>query len=172
MYHPAMAWRKPKVVDDPTPAAARTTALLLLGRRELSSRQLRDRLRRKGFPDDVIDQAFTDLQSSGALDDTRAARARARHDLVVRRHGRARVLRQVQAMGVDGDTAREAVSAAFDDVDEGQMIEEALSRRLRNAPFPTDPQALRRLAGWLLRQGFDAAKVQQVLRRRQISPSS
>jgi regulatory protein len=172
MYHPAMAWRKPKVVDDPTPAAARTTALLLLGRRELSSRQLRDRLRRKGFPDDVIDQAFTELQSSGALDDTRAARARARHDLVVRRHGRARVLRQVQAMGVDGDTAREAVSAAFDDVDEGQMIEEALSRRLRNAPFPTDPQAIRRLAGWLLRQGFDAAKVQQVLRRRQISPSS
>src|SRR4029453_14535357 len=108
--------------DDPTPAAARTTALLLLGRRELSSRQLRDRLRRKGFPDDVIDQAFAELQSTGALDDTRAARARARHDLVVRGHGRARVLRQAQAMGVDGDTAREAVSAAFDDVDEGQMI--------------------------------------------------
>jgi regulatory protein len=166
MYHPAMAWRKPKVVDDPTPAAARTAALLFLGRRELSSRQLRDRLRRRGFPDDVIDQAFADLRSTGALDDTRAARARARHDLVVRRHGRARVLRQVQAMGVDSDTAREAVSAAFDDVDEARMIEDALARRLRNAPVPTDPQALRRLHGWLLRQGFDADKVRQALRRR------
>jgi regulatory protein len=166
MYHPAMAWRKPKVVDDPTPAAARTVALLLLGRRELSSRQLRDRLRRKGFPDAVIDQAFAELQSTGALDDIRAARARARHDLVVRRHGRARVLRQVQAMGVDGDTAREAVSAAFDDVDERQMIEEALARRLRSAPFPTDPAAVRRLLGWLLRQGFDAETVRQVMRRR------
>jgi regulatory protein len=165
MYHPAMAWRKPKVVDDPTPAAARIAALLLLGRRELSSRQLRDRLRRKGFPDDVIDQAFADLQSTGALDDTRAARARARHDLVVRRHGRARVMRQVQAMGVDADTARDAVSAAFDDVDEAQLIEEALSRRLRNAPFPSDPQAVRRLHGWLLRRGFDGDKVTQVLRR-------
>jgi regulatory protein len=166
MYHPAMAWRKPKVVDDPTPAAARTAALLFLGRRELSSRQLRDRLRRRGFPDDVIDQAFADLRSTGALDDTRAARARARHDLVVRRHGRARVLRQVQGMGVDSDTAREAVSAAFDDVDEARMIEDALARRLRNAPVPTDPQALRRLHGWLLRQGFDADKVRQALRRR------
>lgn len=159
-----MAWRKPKVVDDPTPAAARTAALLLLGRRELSTLQLRDRLRRKGFSDSVIDQALADLRSTGALDDSRAARARARHDLVVRRHGRARVLRQVQALGVDGDTARDAVSAAFDDVDEAQMIEDALTRRLRRGPFPTDPAAVRRLYGWLLRQGFDSEKVKQALR--------
>jgi regulatory protein len=166
MYYSRMAWRKPTIVADPTPAAARTAALLLLGRRELSSFQLRDRLRRKGFPDTVIDQAFADLQATGALDDNRAAVARARHDLVVRRHGRARVLRQVQAMGVDGDTAREAVATAYDAVDETQMIEEALSRRLRNAPFPTDPAAVRRLSGWLLRQGFDAETVRQVVRRR------
>ena len=161
-----MAWRKPKVVDDPTPAAARTAALLLLGRRELSAFQLRDRLRRKGFPDNVIDQALSDLRGTGAVDDSRAASARARHDRVVRRHGRARVLRQVQAMGVDSDTAREAVSAAFDDVDETQMIEEAISRRLRNGPFPDDPAGVRRLYGWLLRQGFDGDKVSRLLRRR------
>ena len=166
MYHRHVVWRRPKVVEDPTPGAARTAALLLLGRRELSSSQLRDRLRRKGFPDGVIDEAFLDLRATGALDDTRAARARARHDLVVKRHGRARVLRQVQAMGVDGDTAREAVSAAFDDVDEAQMIEEAVARRLRNAPFPTDPAAIRRLFGWLLRQGFDGEKVKRMLRGR------
>ena len=161
-----MAWRKPKVVDDPTPAAARTAALLLLGRRELSAFQLRDRLRRKGFPDSVIDQALSDLGGTGAVDDSRAASARARHDRVVRRHGRARVLRQVQAMGVDSDTAREAVSAAFDDVDETQMIEEAISRRLRNGPFPDDPAGVRRLYGWLLRQGFEGGKVSRILRRR------
>jgi regulatory protein len=161
-----MAWRKPKVVDDPTPAAARTAALLLLGRREFSAFQLRDRLRRKGFPDCVIDQALSELQGTGAVDDSRAASARARHDRVVRRHGRARVLRQVQAMGVDSDTAREAVSAAFDDVDETQMIEEAISRRLRDRPFPSDPAAVRRFYGWLLRQGFDGDKVSRILRRR------
>ncbi len=69
-------------------------------------------------------------------------------------------------MGVDGETAREAVSAAFDDVDEAQMIEDAISRRLRNGLFPSDPQAIRRLHAWLLRQGFDGDKVRQVLRRR------
>ena len=166
MYDRHVAWRKPKVVDNPTPGAARTAALLLLGRRELSSVQLRDRLRRKGFPDSIIEQAFAELRATGALDDTRAARARARHDLVVRRHGRARVLRQVQAMGVDSDTARAAVSTAFEDVDKMQMIEEALERRLRNTPFPRDPAAVRRLFGWLLRQGFDGEKVSRILRRK------
>ena len=50
-----------RVLDDPTPGAARTAALLLLGQRELTSVQLRVRLRRKGFPDSIIEQAFADF---------------------------------------------------------------------------------------------------------------
>jgi regulatory protein len=161
-----MAWRSQKAPPDPSPAAATTAALLLLGRRELSSHQLRVRLRRKGFPDSAIDEALARLQASGALDDGRAAAAKARHDLVIHRHGRSRVLRQVQAMGVDGETARGAVAAAFDDVNEDQLLEDALSRRLRGAPFPSERSAIRRLQGWLLRQGFDGDKVRQILRRR------
>jgi regulatory protein len=167
MYDPVlMTWRGPKAPPDPTPGAATTAALLLLGRRELSAHQLRERLRRKGFPDSVIDEALVRLRATGALDDSRAAAAKARHDLVIHRHGRSRVLRQVQAMGVDSETARGAVSAAFGEVNEDQLLEDALTRRLRGAPFPTERGAVNRLQGWLLRQGFDSDKVRQLLRRR------
>ena len=76
------------------------------------------------------------------------------------------MLRQVRALGVDDDTAREAVAAAYEDVDEDRLLTEALSRRLRGQPPPTDPKAVRRLQAWLLRQGFDADAVRQLLRRR------
>jgi regulatory protein len=149
-----------------TPRAAVTAGLLMLGRRELSSRQLADRLRRKGFPHDVVETALASLRESGALNDARAAAARARHGVAIHRHGRSRVLRQVKALGVSDETARHAVSAAFSDVSEDQMLASALARKLRGAEPPSDPKAVRRLQGWLLRQGFEPDRVQRLMRRK------
>lgn len=157
--------RRPPSPDELTPAAARQCALTLLAGRELTSAELRTRLRRRGFDPEVADAALRSLAEEGLVDDARAARARARHEIVIKRHGRSRVLRQVQALGVDRETAREAVRATFADVDEDDLLAQALARRLRGGPVPTDAKARRRLQGWLLRQGFDAGKVAALLRR-------
>jgi hypothetical protein len=71
----------------------------------------------------------------------------------------------VQALGVDSDTARAAVAAAFEDVDEDRHLADALTRRLRGQPMPADRKALGRLYGWLVRQGFDAGRVSALFRR-------
>jgi SOS response regulatory protein OraA/RecX len=136
-----------------------------LGQRELTVSQVRLRLRRRHYPADVITTALSALVGKGVLDDGRAARARARHDVSIKRQGRGRVLRQVQALGVDADTALAAVAAAFEDVDEDRLLIDTLTRRLRGQPLPADRKALGRLYGWLIRQGFDAGKVSALLRR-------
>ncbi len=140
-------------------------ALRWLGSRELTAAQVRARLTRRHFPADLISRVVDRLVTEGLLDDRRAAASRARHDVVIRRHGRHRVLRQVQALGVDRDTASKAVAAAFDEVDEDRQLADALARRLRGAPPPTDPKARARLYGWLLRQGFDSDRIRAALRR-------
>ena len=149
---------------DPGPRVALAAGLAMLSRRELSASQLRARLRRTGFSSASIDAALADLTASGALDDRRAAGARARHDLAIHRLGRARVLRQVRALGVDDETAREAVTAAFAEVDEDRMLADALARRLKGKAVPSDARDLRRLQAWLLRQGFEPDAVRRVLR--------
>ena len=106
-----------------------------LGQRELTVSQVRLRLRRRHYPADVITTALSALVGKGVLDDGRAARARARHDVSIKRQGRGRVLRQVQALGVDPDTALAAVAAAFEDVDEDRLLTTP-SRRLRGQPRP------------------------------------
>ncbi len=138
--------------------------MLMLGRRELTSRQLHDRLLRKGFPRDAADAAVADLQRSGALDDARAATAKARHGAIIRRHGKSRVLREVRATGVDGELAARAVGAVFDEVSEDAQIVAAVTRKLHGGDPPTDPKLLRRLQGWLLRQGYDAARIRRLLK--------
>jgi regulatory protein len=149
-----------------TPAAARSLVLRWLGLRELTTSQARLRLRRRQFPGDVIDATLEALAAERILDDRRAAHARARHDVAIRRQGPGRVLRQVEALGVARDTAREAVAAAFDGVDLDAMLDAAIARRLRGQPVPSDPRAAARLAAWLIRQGFDADRVFSRLRRR------
>ena len=57
------------------------------------------------------------------------------------------------------------IHAAFEDVDEDRLLADALARRLRGQPLPTDRKELGRLYGWLLRQGFDAGKVSALFRR-------
>jgi regulatory protein len=157
--------RLPPDPADLTPAAARNLVLRWLGQRELTTSQARLRLRRRHYPDDIVSTALATLVADGLLDDERTARAQARHDISIKRHGRGRVLRHVQSLGVDRDTAQAAVTAVFADVDEDRLLADALARRLRGQPLPTERKELGRLFGWLLRQGFDAGKVSALFRR-------
>jgi regulatory protein len=150
---------------DVDPGDAYLAGLRLLSARELSERQLQQRLRRRGFTDDAIAAALERLKSGGALDDRRTAFAFARTALRVKRHGRERVLRELEAIGVTRDLAREAVADAFSGADEAEMIRAAIARR-RRGKGPLQPSELRRLHGWLLRQGFGAAAVASALRAR------
>jgi regulatory protein len=140
--------------------------LKLLARRELSEAQLRARLARRGFGDDDIETAVARLSRERALDDRRTALACARTDLAVRRRGRFRVVRQVEALGISPATARAAVNEAFADVDETVLLEQALDRRLRKGSTLDEPATLRRTHRYLVAQGFDPVRVAELLRRR------
>ena len=145
--------------------------LTLLARRELSETQLRDRLARK-FDEEDIDAAVRRLRRERALDDRRTALACARTEVRVKHRGRARVVRQVEALGIARDVARAAVAEVFADIDETELLEQALDRRLRGSVELSDPAAVRRVHRYLLGQGFDADRVTALLRRRAKTPHS
>jgi regulatory protein len=148
-----------------TPSAARALVLRWLAQRELTTSQVRLRLRRRHYPDDTIESTLAALTDERVLDDQRTARAKARHDVAIKRRGPGRVLRQVEALGIDRETARNAVAAAFEDVDQDAMIRAALGRKLRGRAFPTARPDIAKLFAWLLRQGFDGDRVSRVLKK-------
>jgi regulatory protein len=138
--------------------------LRLLGRRELSSAQLRERLARRGFAAAEIEAALGRLGREGALDDRRAARAYAVTAARVKGRGRLRILRELHQMGIDPALAREAVDAAFAEVDEARLLERALDKRLgRGVPSDAD---YRRAARALARLGFAPEAIAAALGRR------
>ena len=145
---------------------AYVAGLSLLARRELAEAQLRTRLARRKFDDDDIDAAVDRLRRERALDDRRTALACARTEVRLKQRGRARVVRQIEALGIARDVAREAVAEVFAEIDETALLEQALDRRLRRGSELRDPAARRRVHRYLLGQGFDPERVATLLRSR------
>jgi regulatory protein len=145
---------------------AYTTALTLLSRRELSAKQLRQRLARRQFDTDEIETVIERLTRDRTLDDRRVAVAAARMEATIKRRGRRRVLQRIQQLGIGADIAKTAVDDVFADVDERRLLEQAIERRLKGAdPRTLDARQVARIARGLVAQGFEPGVVYARLKR-------
>jgi len=140
-------------------------ALHLLGRRELSVQQVRDRLVEREHSREDVERAIALLVENKALDDARVAAAYVRTALKIKGRGRLRIQRELQLMGIAKDVAGEALAAAFGEVDERTLITKALQKKLRNNQKIATPAEYARVFQFLMRQGFSPAGVTAVLRR-------
>jgi regulatory protein len=159
---------------------AYTQALTWLARRELSERQVRERLARREFDDESIDAAVTRLKAERALDDRRVALACARSAVRLKGRGRDRVRRSIESLGISRDLARAAVDEVFTEIDESALIARALDKRWPRAiaastnkssdsadsPTTIDRRELQRIYQALVRQGFPADRVMEAIRSR------
>ena len=140
-------------------------ALTLLSARELSEAQLRTRLKRREFEADDIDSVINRLKADGTLNDRRVAGAIARMETSIKHRGRSRVIQKIRQAGIDGDTADAATEQAFEDIDEDQLLDHAMTRRLRGkTPRELDEKARARLVRGLAAQGFGLDAIFKKLR--------
>ncbi len=137
----------------------------MLGRRELSEAQIRQRLGRRDHDPDAIDAAIARLTADRSIDDARVAGVIARTETNIRRRGRLRVKRRIEAAGIAPGVAARAVDEAFLDVDEDALIAAALQKRLRGGDRIADKREFARLYRYLVGQGFEAERVTALLRK-------
>jgi regulatory protein len=140
------------------------TALKMLARRELSEAQLRQRLLRRQHDPDAIEAALARLKSERSLDDERVAGAIARSETNLKKRGRYRVTRQIEAAGIASSIAKRIVDETFAAIDGDALIGQALARRLRGRTRIEDDREFQRLYRYLVAQGFEPDRVMALLR--------
>jgi regulatory protein len=145
--------------------SAYTAGLMMLARRELSEKQLRQRLARREHSPEDIDLAIARLKDNRSLDDARVAGAIARMETGIRKRGRLRVKRQIEAAGISSSLAQRAVDEAFDEIDPDAQLNAALQKRLRGREQIADDKEFSRLYRYLIGQGFESDKVVSKLRK-------
>lgn len=145
--------------------AAGTAALRLLSRRPRTVLELRHALAEGGHDTGEIDAALDALLDEGKLDDGELAL----HYILVRTdrlgHGRDRLLRELEARGVDEDVAGKAWQSAVDEygVDPARLLARQAQRQLNRCGGRLGPAAYRRVYNALLRAGFGAYDVRKEL---------
>lgn len=144
---------------------AREAALSLLAHRARARAELRRRLRRKDFPDDVIDDVLGWLDERGYVDDRAFAESFVRDRLNLRPRGRLGLIHELRKKGVDDAVAEAAIEGvmARQDVDETALATAAAEdwarknrSALRSAAASREARlrTRRRLYGHLARRGF------------------
>ena len=145
--------------------SAYVAALKMLGGRELSERQVRQRLARRGYDGDEIDAAVMRLVQDRSLDDERAARAMAHAETSLKKRGRRRVTMRLRAAGIPSAVAQRAIQETFQAIDVDALMNAALHKRLRGREQIADEREFQRLYRYLIGQGFEPELVLALLRR-------
>jgi regulatory protein len=147
------------------PDSAYLAALKMLGGRELSERQVRQRLQRRGYDEPEIDDAVERLKTDRSIDDERAARAMAHAETSLKKRGKLRVKTRLQAAGISPAVAQRAIQDTFQNVDADALMASSLQRRLRGRDGISDEREFQRLYRYLVGQGFEPDRVLALLRR-------
>ncbi len=136
----------------------------MLGRRELSEKQVRQRLARKEYDQDDIDAAVARLRDERAINDQRVAEAIVRTETGMRKRGKLRVRLQLERAGIAKDTAKQALDEIFSAIDDDALLESSLQKRLRGRETIADDREFQRLFRYLLGQGFESDRVMKALK--------
>jgi regulatory protein len=139
--------------------------LKMLARRELSEQQIRQRLARREHSKADIDAAIERLKANRSLDDERVAGAIARMETGIRKRGKLRVRRQIEAAGISKSIAQRIVDETFLEIDGDALLDAALQKRLRGRERIADDREYARLYRYLLGQGFESDRIRKGLGR-------
>ena len=156
-------------MSDDTPDRCYLAALRILQYRFNSEAELRRKLQRKSFDGEEIEAAIAKLRGEKWLDDQRFAGALVR-TRAGRKVGKRRIQRELQAAGVDDETAGTALAENLDAERERESLVELGVKRARllarrhGEDFLTTSEGRNKLAGYLLKQGYDAALVREALK--------
>lgn len=141
-------------------------AVRAIEQRPRSIAELRDRLRRKGFEAEAIEQALERLQQLELLDDRDFARRWIENRQIFRPRGPAALRNELRRKGIDAaliDAALADQELLGDMMAQAEQSARAVLHRYLNAPdFNT---FFRKLGGYLQRRGYDSEITRIIVKR-------
>jgi regulatory protein len=138
----------------------------MLARRPYSVAEMRRVLERKFDAGAPVQEAIARLREIGYLDDRKFAESYASSLARNRAFGRFRIRRELKAKLVNYKFIEPAVEQAFEETDEGRLLERALAKKIRTVRRPVTLARLSSLCQSLLRQGFRSGDIMKAVRAR------
>jgi regulatory protein len=142
---------------------ARKYALRLLSYRGRSVKELEERLRKKGFPDEVVASIVSHLQQVGLLDDVALAEALKREAVTTKFLSQYGAKKVMLVRGI----SREIVDSMFnhDETEDVKNAKRLVDKKLKTIGNLPPEKIRRRLSYLLLRKGYSFEIIASVFKK-------
>lgn len=151
------------IIDEILPKRARLRCMNLLKSKDYTHRQLEDKLRQGGYPQEIIDDAVAYVESYGYVDDRRYARDFISYNIQTK--SRSRIENDLMRKGI----RRELIFQSFEEleedgvsIDEEGLIHKLLFKKKYNAKT-ADINEKQKMYAFLYRKGFKPDIIRRVL---------
>ena len=144
-----------------TKRKARESAIRLINYRDRSVSEIRQRLIRDDFPEEIVEEVTDQLSRTGLLNDEKFSRDWIKARSASKPMGKARLAWELRSKGVDASTVDQALEE-LDDETEYDLALSAAVRKLRKMDC-ADPLTKNRLSSFLRRRGFDWDTISRVI---------
>ena len=151
--------------EDHTLEKAKQKAFRLLSVRGRSTKELRFRLKEKGFEEPVVEKVIARLLDLKYLDDESFAREWTRNLAVNRLYGNKKIEVSLLEKGIDRKLIEQSIARVREEISEKQAINKLMEKKIKGKKIiELDEKEKRRLAQNLMGKGFPAALIFEVLR--------
>ncbi|HUH66539.1 MAG TPA: regulatory protein RecX [Syntrophales bacterium] len=144
---------------------ARERAYRLLAVRARSERELRAKLKERGFEEPVVEEVTARLRELNYLDDESFARQWARNLAVNRLLGNRRIAASLSEKGIRDQLIRQVLSEVREELSEEEAVFRLIRKKMDKKTAKMDDKEKRRLAQSLMGKGFPPGLVFDILKR-------
>jgi len=149
----------------PPQEKAKQRAFRLLAMRPRSEKELRAKLKEKGFDESVVEEVAARLRELNYLDDESFARQRARNLAVNKLLGNRRIEASLMEKGIPQPLIRQVLSEVRKELAEREAVILLIRKKVDNGAGKMDDRERRRLAQSLMGKGFPPGLVFDILNR-------
>lgn len=141
----------------------RNYALKLITFRDRTEKELRDKLREKGYDENTIEDEIVFLKDYGYIDDGRYAKSFTNDAISIKKWGRIRVYNELLKRGIDRETIAAALEDAFQD-DSTDAVTAVLESRFKEADLG-NPRERTRIFNYFMRRGYAPEEIKGAMNR-------
>ena len=137
--------------------------LFYLKSRDRTEKEMRDYLVKKGFHEDVVEDAIEKLKSYSYIDDMRFAKAWVADGINIKRKGRKAIAYDLKRLGIGDDIAEETLAIYDDESQQSNADAYATSLMKRHARVEDPYKKRQKITAAMARRGYDWDVIKQAV---------
>lgn len=141
----------------------RDYALYLIEFKDRTEKELRDKLKEKGYEENSIEDEIEFLKNYGYIDDKRYAEHFISDAINLKKWGRIRIRTELQRKGVDREITDNAIEDAFAELSDDRVLSQMQSR-FKNSDFSNIKERTR-IFNFFMRRGFSPDEIKGAMNK-------